>query len=106
MVSKDLSTTANNTFNLIGTTIFHNFEMFDITGHGNNTLIIDEDQFERLTVLTNLFVIEGDTGDTVDLSQDADGDWTLGLSAFGSNVYYSPNESIIAVISEDVTVIA
>ena len=91
-ISLDL-TTLNQTENY---NLYRNFEEIDITGSGNNTIILDDIDIAKITDEGNTLRIDGDSADTVSLT----GGWSLnGSISFAGEFYteYQQNNSRIQI---------
>jgi hypothetical protein len=89
-----------------------NIERIDITGSGNNTLLVDSSQVMEITDLLAtdaVLIIDGNAGDTVDLSNegtraaagvsvkvDINGDGDTDLNDAGENMTTTANGSVTA----------
>jgi hypothetical protein len=88
-------------------------EMFDLTGGGDNTLILDADMIFSATRGENLLtgtdhslIIDGDAGDAVDAGEGWSNTGTVTIGSDGYSIYENDNAGGQLVVNQDVTLTA
>jgi VCBS repeat-containing protein len=84
----------------------HNIERIDLTGSGNNTLVLDIRDLLNMSDTSNTLQVGGNTGDVVDVKVDAGTSWTTGADQTIGGVLYHSYTQGVANLLVDVHVTA
>ena len=84
----------------------HNIERIDLTGSGDNTLVLDIRDLLNMDGNSNQLLVNGDSGDAVELKVDAGTSWTSGADQIIGGVTYHTYVQGIAnlLVDQDVPV--